>query len=84
MEAQEVFAFALILYAETHLDFLTPAYREKVNATVSNLSDSLDGLDSSIGAWCREWLGGKQTLILHPEYLQSQYRGIFELTDGHA
>lgn len=62
--AQEIYAFALVLYAETHTDFLNPEALEKIKGTVSNLSDALDSSQSSLGQWCRVWLDGGRTLFL--------------------
>ncbi|WP_299933398.1 NACHT domain-containing protein [uncultured Pelagimonas sp.] len=80
-DALEIFAFSLMLYAETHVDFFDAQSRNKLSSTISNLCDALDGVKSSSGQYCRDWLKGKSTVVLHPERLRHQGRYIWEVEE---
>lgn len=80
-DAQEIYAFTLMLYAETHIEFLQPPSREKLNSTLSDLADSLDSLNSTVGVWCRAWLNEQKTLVLHPEHLRHLSHQVFEFAE---
>jgi hypothetical protein len=75
-DALEVFAFSLMLYAETHIDFFDAQSRNKLSSTISNLCDALDGVKSSYGPYCRAWLKGEKTIVVQSEGLRDKGRFI--------
>jgi len=70
-EALEVYAFAILLYAETHFESFETEIQQKLVRVVSNLSESLEVVKSPLSHWCTEWINGKKTLVRHPEYARS-------------
>ncbi|PVE47279.1 hypothetical protein DDE23_13305 [Pararhodobacter aggregans] len=72
--ALEVYAFSLILCAETHMDFLDAPLRERFIATISDVCDALDNVGSDQSIYCRSWLKEETTLILHPSLLRLRGR----------
>ncbi|UWQ59339.1 NACHT domain-containing protein [Leisingera caerulea] len=76
-DALEIFAFTLMLYAETHFELLDQERRKKVASTISNICDALDGVNSTHVEYCRAWLRDEKTLVLHPESLR--HSGSFTL-----
>jgi len=80
-DALEIFAFSLMLYAETHVEFFDAQSRKKLSSTIANLSDALDGVRSAYAQYCQAWLKGKSTIVLHPESLRHYDRYIWEVED---
>lgn len=65
-EALQIFAFSLILYAETHAEIIDTRARAKLSSTISNLCDALDGVKSDYAQYCRAWQKGEGTVVLPP------------------
>lgn len=80
-DALELFAFSLMLYAETHIEFFDTQSRKKLSSTISNLCDALDGVKSAHAPYCRAWLKGERSVVLHSESLRHDHRYSWEVEE---